>query len=146
MIKIYYPHYPFKMKEEDGKEFIFDELRKIWTRLTPEEWVRQNFSQYLVQIKKYPASYIAVERKMKLGEMTKRFDLLVFDSGAKPWMMVECKSQKILLDQKVMWQALRYNMAIPVQYLVITNGQQCAAFRKGLMDFEEVPVLPSYGV
>ena len=72
MIKIYYPSYPFKIREpEKKKEEIWDELRKQWVRLTPEEWVRQNFIQYLLQIKNYPASYIAVERRMKLGELNK---------------------------------------------------------------------------
>ena len=83
MIKIYYPHYAFKIKEEEpGKEFIFDDQRKQWVRLTEEEWVRQNFTQYLLQVKKYPSSYIAVEKKMKLGEMNKRFDILVYDKAA----------------------------------------------------------------
>jgi hypothetical protein len=146
MIKIYYPHHPFKIKEEEiGKEFIFDELRKQWIRLTPEEWVRQNFVQYLVQVKKYPASYIAVERKMKLGELTKRFDLLVFDGGARPWMMIECKATNIALDKAVLWQVLHYNIAIPVKYLVVTNGESCHGYVKGLLDFEEIPMLPSYG-
>ena len=145
MIKIYYPHYAFKIKEEEtGKEFIFDELRKQWVRLTEEEWVRQNFVQYLLQLKKYPPSYIAVEKKMKLGEVNKRFDILVFDKAAKPWMMIECKAMNKPLDKTVIWQALHYNLAIPVKYLVITNGQQCHAYRKADIDFEEMTVLPSY--
>src|SRR5580658_7124517 len=107
MLKIYYPQHPFKIKEEGtGKEFIFDELRKLWVRLTPEEWVRQNFVQYMVQVKKYPSAYIAVERKIKLGELSKRFDLLVFDDAARPWMMIECKSMQVALDKTVIWQAL----------------------------------------
>jgi hypothetical protein len=146
MIKIYYPHYPFKIKEEEiGKEFIFDELRKQWVRLTPEEWVRQNFVQYLLQVKKYPASYIAVERKIKLGELTKRFDLLVFDAAAKPWMMIECKSPNIALDKVVLWQVLHYHIALPVKYLIIINGEYCHGYVKGELDFEAIPFLPSYG-
>jgi len=145
MIKIYYPHYPFKIKEEEtGKEFIFDELRKSWVRLTDEEWVRQNFIQYLLQIKKYPASYIAIERKMKLGELNKRFDLLVFDKAAKPWMMIEFKAMHRPLDKTVLWQALHYNIAIPVKYLVVTNGQECHGYVKGVIDFDEIPALPTY--
>ena len=145
MIKIYYPHFPFKIKEEEqGKEFVFDELRKQWVRLTPEEWVRQNFIQYLIQVKKYPASYIAVERKMLLGELTKRFDLLVFNKAARPWLMVECKALGRSLDKTVLWQALHYNLAIPVKYLVITNGEHCYGYVKTEIDFEEVPVLPAY--
>jgi hypothetical protein len=113
-------------------------------RLTEEEWVRQNFTQYLLQIKKYPSSYIAVERKMKLGEVNKRFDILVFNKAAKPWMMIECKAMNKPLDKTVLWQALHYNIAIPVKYLVITNGQQCHAYKKAELDFEEMNVLPSY--
>ena len=145
MIKIYYPSHPFKIREpERKKEEIWDELRKLWVRLTPEEWVRQNFIQYLLQVKKYPASYIAVERKMKLGDLDKRFDLLVFDNSARPWMLVECKGAEEKLDERVASQVLRYNMAIPIKYIVITNGVTCHAFVKGLLDFEEIPTLPAY--
>ncbi len=145
MIKIYYPTHPFKIREpEKKKEEIWDELRKQWVRLTPEEWVRQNFVQYLLQVKNYPASYVAVERKMKLGELTKRFDLMIFDQGAQPWMLVECKAMSERLDHRVLWQVLRYNMAIPVKYIVITNGEECHAFVKGPLDFEEIAVLPGY--
>ncbi len=132
MIKIAYPPHPFKIKTEDDKEIIFDEVRKRWTRLTPEEWVRQNFLQYLIQVKKYPASLIAVEREISLGKMKKRFDVLVYDAAHKPWMMVECKSMNVPLDEKVLQQVLRYNMSVPVSYLVITNGSYVAALeRKG---------------
>jgi hypothetical protein len=71
MIKIVYPSAGFKMKEENNKEFIFDVIRKKWILLTPEEWVRQNFIQYLIVEKEYPASLIAVEKEIKLGELKK---------------------------------------------------------------------------
>ena len=146
MIKIYYPTYSYKIREpEVQKEEIWDELRKIWVRLTPEEWVRQNFIQYLLQVKNYPATYIAVERNMKLGDLNKRFDLMIFDGSARPWMLVECKAMEEKLNSRVMWQVLRYNMAIPVKYIVITNGEECYAFVRGVVDFEEINALPSYG-
>jgi hypothetical protein len=145
MIKIYYPSYPFKIREpEKDKEEIWDELRKQWVRLTPEEWVRQNFIQYLLVVKNYPASYIAVERKLRLGELTKRFDLLVFDKAALPWMLVECKALEEKLDHRVLWQVLRYNMATSVRYIVITNGGECYAFVRTQTDFEELAALPAY--
>ena len=75
--------------------------------------------------------------------MTKRFDLLVFDKAAKPWLMVECKAIGRPLDKTVLWQALHYNIAIPVKYLVITNGEHCLWILKGLLDFEAMPVLPT---
>lgn len=145
MIKIYYPSYPFKIREpEKKKEEIWDELRKLWVRLTPEEWVRQNFIQYLLLVKNYPPSYIAVERRMKLGELNKRFDLLVFDKAAQPWMLVECKSMEEKLDSRVLWQVLRYNMATPVRYIIITNGSECHAFIRSATDFESIIALPAY--
>jgi hypothetical protein len=145
MIKIYYPSNPFKIREpEKNKEEIWDELRKQWVRLTPEEWVRQNFIQYLLVVKNYPAAYIAVERKMRLGELNKRFDLLVFDKAAQPWMLVECKAMEEKLDSRVLWQVLRYNMATPIKFIVITNGGECHAFIRGEKDFDELAALPAY--
>ena len=127
MIKIEYPPYQPKIKEEAGKEFIFDEFRKRWVILTPEEWVRQNFLQYLTQTKKYPASLIAIEKEIKLGELKKRFDIVVYDSDTKPWMIVECKEMNVVLDKSVLDQVLRYNTTLNVPYLVITNGSYCMA-------------------
>ena len=145
MIRISYPDHTFKIREpQQGKEEIWDELRRSWVRLTPEEWVRQNFIQYLLKVQGYPASNMAVERMIRLGELNKRFDLLVFDRNAQPWMMVECKAIEERLDQRVLWQVLRYNMALPVKHLVITNGEECHAFIKGATDFETLDVFPSW--
>ncbi len=142
MIKIEYPPYQPKIKEEAGKEFIFDEIRKRWIMLTPEEWVRQNFLQYLVQIKKYPASLIAVEKEIKLGELKKRFDIVVYDSNTKPWMIVECKEMNIELDRSVLDQVLRYNISLNVPYLIITNGRYCMALKLENNSMNEINALP----
>ena len=145
MIRIDYPATNFRIKEEEGKEFIFDEQRRQWLRLTPEEWVRQNFVQYLVQVKQYPASLTAIEKEIRLGELKKRFDILIYDQQHQPWLMVECKGMDIPLDQSVLDQVLRYNMAVPVPYLVITNGQYCAAFKKAGHQLEVLTALPEFG-
>lgn len=143
MIKIEYPVHPFRIREEGGKEVIFDELRRQWVRLTPEEWVRQNFLQYLVQVMKYPSSLIAIEKEMQLGELKKRFDILVYNGDHRPWMMVECKSMQVPLNGKVLEQVIRYNLAIPVAYLVITNGKLMAAFERTESGLEIISRLPS---
>jgi hypothetical protein len=130
MVSINYPEPDFRIKKEAGKEFIFDTLRKKWLVLTPEEWVRQNFVQYLIKIKNYPASLIAIEKEIQLGELKKRFDILVYDKDHHPWMMVECKAAEIKLDDSVLQQALRYNISMPVQYIVITNGKETFAWIK----------------
>ena len=127
MIKIEYPSYQPKIKKETGKEFIFDEVRKRWVILTPEEWVRQNFLQYLIQVKKYPASLIAVEKEIKLGDLKKRFDIVVYDTNSKPWMIIECKEMNVQLDTTVLDQVLRYNISLNAPFLVLTNGNYCLA-------------------
>jgi len=127
---INYPAPAFKTRQEDGKDFIFDALRKKWILLTPEEWVRQNFIQYLLQEKKYPASLIAIEKEMQLGELKKRFDVLIYNKDHQPSMMVECKAPAVPLDSKVLEQILRYTISIPVAYIVITNGEFTYAWQK----------------
>lgn len=142
MIKIEYPPYQPKIKEENGRELIFDEFRKRWIVLTPEEWVRQNFLQYLTQTKKYPASLIAVEKEIKLGELKKRFDIVVYDKNSKPWMIVECKEMNVSLDKSVLDQILRYNISLDVPYLVITNGSYCMALQLNENLMQAIGVLP----
>ena len=142
MITIEYPPYQPKIKEEQGKEFIFDEVRKKWVVLTPEEWVRQNFLQYLIQIKKYPASLIAVEKEIHVADTKKRFDIVVYDKNHQPFMIVECKEMNVPLDNKTLDQVLRYNINLQVAYLIITNGSYCFAFSTadGVMSaLEEIP-------
>jgi hypothetical protein len=144
MVKIDYPPYQPKIKTEATKEFIFDELRKKWIVLTPEEWVRQNFLQYLVQQKKYPASLIAVEKEIKLGELKKRFDIVVYDSKTKPWMVIECKEMNVPLNKAVLEQSLRYNITLQVKYIVITNGTHCFAFENDNGKLVDLDSLPGY--
>ncbi len=143
MIKIEYPPYQPKIRKEQSLELIFDEVRKRWVALTPEEWVRQNFLQYLTKIKAYPASLIAVEKEIALGELKKRFDIVVYDKKSKPWMIIECKEMNVALDQQVLDQVLRYNIPMQLPYLVITNGTYCFAFENKDGQLAELTELPS---
>ncbi len=142
---INYPTPDFRIKKEGEKEFIFDALRKKWLLLTPEEWVRQNFIQYLLQEKNYPASLLAIEKEIQLGELKKRFDILVYDANHQPWMMIECKAMEIKLDDAVLQQVLRYNMSIPVSYLLITNGHYCMGWVKENGTLKTIVELPAHG-
>jgi len=142
MIKIEYPSYQPKIKKVSGKEFIFDEVRKQWTKLTPEEWVRQNFLQYLMFIKKYPSSLIAIEKEIFLGDLKKRFDIVVYDKNTRPWMLIECKEMNVVLNNAVLSQVLRYNIKLKVPYVVITNGSYCYAFNNTNNLMEEINALP----
>ena len=144
MIQINYPDPDFRIREENNVSHIFDELRKTWLILTPEEWVRQNFIRYLTKNKHYPSTLIAIEKQLKLGELVKRFDLLIYDSNHQPWMMVECKAMEVRLDQKVLEQILRYNMSVPVKYLIITNGVHCIGIKREGGNPEWLDELPEF--
>jgi hypothetical protein len=116
------PTYRFKLKQQGNRTQIFDAIRKKYVVLTPEEWVRQNFLQYLIQEKKFPASLIAVEAGLKYNQLQKRMDVLVYDKQSNPYLMVECKAPEVKITQDVFDQIARYNMVFKVKYLVVTNG------------------------
>ncbi len=143
MIPVHFPPHDFKVKQQEGRELVFDAFRKQWVVLTPEEWVRQNFLEWLVQACQYPASLISVEREIMLGDVRKRFDIAIYNRSGKPWLLVECKAMDIPLDEAVLHQVLRYNQALEVSYLVITNGSFTKGFQL-LPGFMEVASMPEY--
>ena len=144
MLEIAYPAPSFRLKQKDDKDYLFDPIRKKWLLLTPEEWVRQNFVQYLIQVRSYPAELIALEKLIRLGELRKRFDILVYDRQHRPWMMIECKSPGVPLDDAVLHQLLRYHIAVPAGLLVITNGTITYAWEKRGGELHTLEELPAW--
>ncbi len=116
------PTYQFKIKSSENKQLIFDKIRKKYVVLTPEEWVRQNFIEYLTIEKKYPISLIAVEKQLLINKQKKRFDILVHNTDGKPLIIIECKSPKIKITQQTFDQMARYNMGLNAEFLIATNG------------------------
>ena len=96
------------------------------------------------QIKKYPASLIAIEKEIKLGELKKRFDVVVYDRNSKPWMIIECKEMNVSLDKSVLDQVLRYNITLHVPYLVVTNGTYCMALQLKNDEMKAIDSLPVF--
>jgi hypothetical protein len=144
MIAVQFPEPQFSIRNEGEKRFVFDAIRKSWLLLTEEEWVRQNFINYLVQGLGYPSSLIAVEKEIQLNELKKRFDVLVYDVNHKPWMMIECKAPQVNLNENVLQQVLRYNMSVPVNFIVITNGNFTIAWEKRGASLSEIMLLPEW--
>lgn len=141
MIDVVYPEPHFRMKKDNGKQYIFDPIRRIWLLLTEEEWVRQNFVNYLVIQLKYPSTVIALEKEIRLHDLKKRFDILVYNKDHQPWMLVECKEPKVNLSEDVLQQVLRYNISLPVEYIIITNGNTTIGWKKetGLKLIQTMP-------
>ena len=108
---------------------IFDPLRKKYVRLNPEEWVRQNFVQYLIQEGKYPPGLIGIEVMFVFNRLRKRADILVHNRKGEPVLIVECKSPDIKLDDEVFDQIATYNLQFRVPWLVVTNGMTHYACR-----------------
>ena len=122
MLKLSFPNYEFRLKKIDEKRFIFDEIRKKYIELTAEEWVRQNCIKFLINEKKYKSQLIAVEKKIILNNLTKRFDIIAYDNNGDPNLLVECKAPNIAIKQQTFDQILSYNRVINSKYLMITNG------------------------
>lgn len=143
MIKIEFPKEQVKTRQLEGVDEVFDIIRKKWLRLSPEEWVRQNMIQFLVS-KNYPAALIAIEKEIRLGELKKRCDIVVYTRNAMPFMIIECKEMNVQLSKKALEQILRYHITISANYLIITNGSHCYGFEKNNNQFLETNEFPDY--
>jgi len=151
MQKLNLPENNFRFKTEAGKKFIFDEVRKKFVSLTPEEWVRQNFIQYLIRQKKYPKSLMAVEKQITMNRKLFRFDLLTYHRTGQPFLVAEFKAPGVKINQETFDQVVRYNMTLKVELVVVSNGLQhfvCAIdYENGSYSFlKEVPEFRSRGV
>lgn len=122
MQSLNFPDYVFRFKSNENKPLIFDEIRKKFVVLTPEEWVRQHTLHFLLNEKKYPASHINVEKQIKLHDTTKRYDIVVYNRDGSIHLIVECKAPKIPINQMVFDQIARYNFVLNADYLMVTNG------------------------
>ena len=122
MLNLSFPNYEFRLKEINQKRFIFDEIRKKYIELTPEEWVRQNCVKFLINDRKFKRNLISIEKRIKLNNTVKRFDILVHDNYGNCKLLVECKAPNVKINQDSFDQILRYNQVINAKFLMITNG------------------------
>jgi type I site-specific restriction endonuclease len=122
MQKLNFPEYSFRFKNSENKVSVFDEIRKKFVVLTPEEWVRQHVVQFLIVSKKYPKSYINVEKSIQINGLTKRYDVVVFYPNGKIFLVIECKAPEIKISQETFNQIARYNLNLKASYLMVTNG------------------------
>lgn len=124
MIQLNLPDYPIRLSGTQEHPSIFDILRRKYVALTPEEWVRQHFIHFLINQKNYPATLLANEIKLQVGNKTLRADSVLYDRELRPRMIVEYKAPHIPITQKVFDQISSYNMPLHVDYLVVSNGLQ----------------------
>ena len=124
MVSLNLPKAEFKIKSSENTQYIFDIIRKKYVVLTPEEWVRQHIIHYLIVVKGYPKSLIAVEKQLTINTLKKRFDILVFNNTGLPKIVVESKSPNTKITQSAFDQIARYNLNLNADLLMVSNGLQ----------------------
>ena len=117
-----FPSYTFRVKNSENRTLIFDDVRKKFLVLTPEEWVRQHVVQFLIQEKKYPLSHINVEKQITLNGLKKRYDVVVFKPNGELHILIECKAPEVSISQMTFDQIAQYNFKLNATYLMVTNG------------------------
>ncbi|HQV34914.1 MAG TPA: type I restriction enzyme HsdR N-terminal domain-containing protein [Flavobacterium sp.] len=147
MQKLNFSDYSFRFKNSENKVSVFDEIRKKFIVLTPEEWVRIHVVQYLIQEKNYPKSLINVEKLIKINTISKRYDIVVYQPNGEIFLLIECKKPDVSINQLVFDQIARYNLTLKAKYLMVTNGlnhyfcqmdfeQERYVFLKDIPDYE----------
>lgn len=107
----------------DGKILkVFDPLRGKHVALTPEEYVRQHFTAWMIDTYGYPASLMNNEVSLKLNDTSRRCDTVVYRSDGSPAVIVEYKAPTVAITQDVFDQIARYNMVFRSRYLIVSNG------------------------
>lgn len=146
MVQLNLPPYQIRVRETGGRKQVFDILRRKYVALTPEEWVRQHFIHYLIEHKNYPASLLANEVSLQIGEKRMRADSVLYDNQLHPRIIIEYKAPNITLTQKVFDQITVYNLLLHVDYLIVSNGMTTYICK---MDYEKqtykfLETIPNY--
>ena len=132
----------FKTQILNDNPVVFDPLRRQWVSLTPEEQVRQKMLHYLVETRKVAAGLIAVEYSIKVNNLPKRADIVVFNNLGEPQMIVECKAESVPITEKVLDQAIRYFSGLKVKYLTLTNGKSMFCYKVTEVKIEVLSEFP----
>jgi hypothetical protein len=122
MISIAFQNYPFRYQNKENGKYIYDIIRKKYVLITPEEWVRQNLLHYLIQQQGYPKGLISVEKEIRVNQLRKRYDIVVFDKERMPWMLIECKKPEVPITEKTLSQLMRYHQVLQCSYWMLSNG------------------------
>ena len=140
------PSFDISIAQRNGRPTVFDPLRRRFVALTPEEWVRQHFVNYLVQHLHYPAGLMANEVELTVGDKHLRCDTLLYNKDMQPQMIIEYKAPHIALSQKVFDQITAYNLLLHVDYLVVSNGMEhlCCQMDYDNRRYVFLPNIPDY--
>jgi len=147
MMQLNLPVIELKIKKLNGKDYVYDSLRQQFVRLTPEEYVRQQFVSFLTEHKAYPSSRLANEITIDLGNVRKRCDTVLYDNYLQPLMIIEYKSPFTGISQKTFDQIARYNLVLQVPWLIVSNGIQhfCCRIDPEKNEYVFINEIPEHG-
>ena len=137
-----------RLEKRRDQTVIWDPIRRRWISSGPEEMVRQLLLLYFIEEMKYPDRLIQVEKVLQVHQRRRRFDILLYDRSLKPHLLVECKRPELEIDQDTFDQISRYNIALQVPYMLVSNGRSnhCCIIDYQLKTYQflnEIPVLSS---
>lgn len=146
MIPLNLPAFDYKIKKQQDKLYIYDQIRRKYLLLTPEEWVRQHFVHFLCQELKYPKGLITTESGLKYNQLQRRTDIVVFNRQGQPQMIVECKAPEVSISQQVFNQIAVYNKILKANLLVVSNGLQhyCCQLDPVSGKWNFLPAIPAF--
>lgn len=146
MLELNLPSFDINVKKIGGKLSILDPLRRKFVALTPEEWVRQHFVNFLLREKGYPAALIANEIQIDLNKLKKRCDSVVYNRDLSPLMIIEYKAPDVDITQQVFDQIVRYNIVLKVKYMIVSNGlnHYCCIIDYDKQSFNYLSDIPNY--
>jgi hypothetical protein len=146
MQRLNLPPAHLKIRQRENRDYVFDRLRKQFVRLTPEEFVRQHFVNYLIEYKKYPEGLLANEVCIELGKLNRRCDTVLYDRFLQARMIIEYKAPAVAIDRNVFDQIVRYNMSLQVAWLIVSNGLQhfCCYIDKEKQEYFFLKDIPPY--
>jgi hypothetical protein len=141
------PHFEPVLRQAEGKLWILDFLRKKYLVLTPEEWVRQHWINFLVNHHDFPGGLFSVEKGLKYNQIQKRTDLVVIDREGSPYLLVECKAPGISINENTLEQAMMYNRKLNCPNLVLSNGVKhiymaYSSDEKKMLQRQSLPIFP----
>lgn len=146
MLNLNLPPFEINIKKTNGKLTVFDPLRRKFVALTPEEWVRQHFVNYLITQKDYSPSLIANEMQINLNNLKRRCDSVIYDRKLSPVVIVEYKAPDVVVTQDVFDQIVRYNIVLKVKYLIVSNGlfHYCCRMNYDNNTYDYLPEIPCF--
>ncbi len=74
--------------------------------------MRVHCVDFLIDTKGYPASWILIEKEIKVFVTRKRIDIVVVDPKGGNQLLIECKAPSVSITQTTFDQIARYNLNI----------------------------------